>query len=564
MNAALAEVRTGMRIADLQSGFELLSRLPLANSERAEGEINHFLDSLLQSPPAADVYLQLLEQTRISLCFIEEELARRYTNKALPLGRNEEEAFRQVVGTWLKAARAYAHCAQLQGAADSAAHAERLALILHRCIYYTGMAITEHFRARQQLPAGLWLSLLGYYASAEEWGIATLPVADSLDCHGRNTHCMAATVALLLLDLAGPYSLSTIDLGLVRRWASNWAPLLSLQPPVDGEPLPPLVVDLMHDAGLQSPAADQRTEQLRRLDSSRLAMQISAARTQLQQRIAPAQLGLGEDCSSAQCQRLLNRLYRPWCLLRSGRRFRRHDAAGTATVCTGFAGMHFHISGSEFSQPESGNAYSRQDFDNLFAFRHMLDPTQMLEVRQSQLGLHLENWSVLDQCANGFRMLRSLAGGRIEAGQLLALCPPAGAGRMADAGERWQPDGRRCCAAGQTAGHRRPHAGYQCRRVGPLQPCLPAACVAGDGFRANPDHSPRVVSPAAGARGLRRGDDARAAAARGRRWTRFRAGKLRQLLASAARYARVAGDDAPVPCCRAGVPATAGTAAFAL
>ncbi|QKS31242.1 MAG: hypothetical protein FAZ92_00864 [Accumulibacter sp.] len=426
MNAALAEIRTGMRIADLQSGFELLSRLPLANSERAEGEINHFLDSLLQSPPVADVYLQLLEQTRISLCFIEEELARRYTNKALPLGRNEEEAFRQVVGTWLKAARAYAHCAQLQGPADSAAHAERLALILHRCIYYTGMAITEHFRARQQLPAGLWLNLLGYYASAEEWGIATLPVADSLDCHGRSTHCMAATVALLLLDLAGPYSLSTVDLGLVRRWASNWAPLVSMQPPVDGEPLPALVVDLMHDAGLHGSAEGQRTEHLRRLDSTRLAMQISAARTQLQQRIAPAQLGLGEDCSSAQCQRLLNRLYRPWCLMRSGRRFRRHDAAGTATVCTGFAGMHFHISGSEFSQPECGQAYTRQDFDNLFAFRHMLDPTQMLEIRQSQLGLHLETWRVLDQCANGFRIVRSLAGGRIETGQLLALCPHDG------------------------------------------------------------------------------------------------------------------------------------------
>ncbi|HAY28521.1 MAG TPA: hypothetical protein DCY47_13745 [Candidatus Accumulibacter sp.] len=415
-----------MRIADLQSGFELLSRLPLANSERAEGELNRFLDSLLQSPPAADVYLQLLEQTRISLCFIEEELARRYTNKALPLGRGEEEAFRQVVATWLKAARAYAHCAQLQGPGDSVAHAERLALILHRCIYYTGMAITEHFRARQQLPAGLWLNVHGYYASAEEWGIATLPVADSLDCHGRSTHCMAATVALLLVELAGPYSLSTVDLGLVRRWANNWAPLVSLQQPVDGEPLPALVVDLMHDAGLRGAPTGQRTDNLRRLDSSRLAMQISAARAQLQQRVAPAQLGLGEDCSSAQCQRLLNRLHRPWCLMRSGRRFRRHDAAGTAAVSTGFAGMHFHVSGSEFAQPESGSAYSRQDFDNLFAFRHMLDPTQMLEVRQSQLGLRLDSWSVLDQCANGFRLLRSLAGGRIEAGQLLALCPHDG------------------------------------------------------------------------------------------------------------------------------------------
>jgi hypothetical protein len=50
----------------------------------------------------------------------------------------------------------------------------------------------------------------------------------------------------------------------------------------------------------------------------------------------------------------------------------------------------------------------------------------VLEVRQSQLGLHLDNWTVLDQCANGFRMLRSPAGTRIEGGQLLALCPHDG------------------------------------------------------------------------------------------------------------------------------------------
>jgi hypothetical protein len=59
-------------------------------------------------------------------------------------------------------------------------------LILHRCIYYTGMAITEHHRARQELPAGVWLNLHGYYASAEEWGVATLPCRFSRPL-GRST-----------------------------------------------------------------------------------------------------------------------------------------------------------------------------------------------------------------------------------------------------------------------------------------------------------------------------------------------------------------------------------------
>ena len=76
MNAVLSTAPTAMKISDLQTGFRILSRLPLANAQQAQVEINNFLDCLLQSPPAGDVYLQLLDQTRISLYFIEEELAR--------------------------------------------------------------------------------------------------------------------------------------------------------------------------------------------------------------------------------------------------------------------------------------------------------------------------------------------------------------------------------------------------------------------------------------------------------------------------------------------------------
>lgn len=430
MSAVLAKVPATTKISNLEAGFHILSRLPLANSEQAEIEINRFLDSLLEAPPEGDVYLQLLEQTRISLCFIEEELARRYTNKPLPIGDAEERTFRQVVGTWLKAARAYAHCAQLQSPTDSAAHGERIALILHRCIYYTGMAIVEHYRARRELPPGLWLNLHGYYASAEEWGVATVPVPDSLDSHGRSTHCTAAIVSLLLADLAGPYSLSVQQLGLVRRWAHNWSPLVSIHPTVPNEPLPPFVVDLMQDCGLRAASECLQTEQLRRLDTSRLAMQMSQARKQLQERMSPAQIGLGEDCTAAQCHQLLNRLSRPWCMLRATRKFRRHVASGTSKVCSGFVGMHFHISGEEFNQPESARIYSRQEFDNLFAFRHTVDPTQMLEIRQVQLGVGLDSWEVLDQCANGFRLLRSVAGKKVEPGQLLSICPHDGNSRL--------------------------------------------------------------------------------------------------------------------------------------
>ncbi|MDA0191360.1 MAG: hypothetical protein OSW77_13845, partial [Proteobacteria bacterium] len=271
MNAVISQAPGPLAIPDLQTGLQILSRLPLANPLQAEGELNRFLDSLLQEPPEPAVYLTLLEQTRVPLCFVEEELARRYVGKPLPLGDLEENAFTQVVATWLKAARAYAHCAQLDTTRDDPEHAQRVALVLHRCIHYTGMAIVEHLRARRMLRRGLWLDLHGYFASAEEWGVATLPVPDALDPLGRSTHCTAAYVALLLCELAGPYSLTVRDLGLVRRWAANWSPLVGLQRALPGEPLPQFVIDLMHDCGLRATADCLQTEHLRRLDTTRLA-----------------------------------------------------------------------------------------------------------------------------------------------------------------------------------------------------------------------------------------------------------------------------------------------------
>ncbi len=60
MNAVLAKVRGTMKISDLQSGFQILARLPLANSQQAAIDINAFLDSLLNTPPDGEIYLQLL------------------------------------------------------------------------------------------------------------------------------------------------------------------------------------------------------------------------------------------------------------------------------------------------------------------------------------------------------------------------------------------------------------------------------------------------------------------------------------------------------------------------
>ena len=137
-------------ITDLQSGTDYLAQLSLANPVVAERQLMCFLDALLLSPPEPGILLALLEQARAPLCFVEEEMARRYHNKALPLASDEESYFQQVVSAWRKVGKAYALCARLEEPeAENAQYVALMATILHRCLYYTGMIILEHYRTRR-------------------------------------------------------------------------------------------------------------------------------------------------------------------------------------------------------------------------------------------------------------------------------------------------------------------------------------------------------------------------------------------------------------------------------
>lgn len=415
-----------LTIPDLESGMTYLNRLPLANPAAAELQLIQFLDALLETPPDPADLFALLEQSRVPLCFVEEEMALRYHNKHLPLPELEENCFQQVIASWRKMSRAYSICAEiLEPDTDNPQYANRIATILHRCIYYTGMVILEHYRARRELPPGVWLELHGFYATAEEWEVATTPVSDALDHDQQTTHCAAAYVTLLLIDVASPYSQSVRDLNLIRRWAGMWSPLVSLAPIADDMELPPFVVELMKDVGMHpTPYTEEPNPDVRRLDTSRLSLQLNQTLTQLRQRIPPSQLNLGEE-TNGHVTKLLTQLSRPWTQSTAPRKFRRFPTTGKARVAVGFEAMHFYVTGQEFEQPDSAETYSRGQFDSLFTFRHMADPTQKLTIQQPP-EYACDEWEVINHSANGFRLGRSTVGLKMAHGQLLALCPHDG------------------------------------------------------------------------------------------------------------------------------------------
>jgi len=407
--------------------MDYLTGLTLANPLVAEQQLMRFIDSLLAAPPEPAIMLGLLEHARVSLSFVEEEMARLYHNKPLLLTEQEEASFRQVVTTWRKMLKAYALCARLEApAADNPQHAALIASILHRCIYYNGMIIIEHYRARRELPRGIWLDLHGFYETAEEWGLAYTPVEDSLESGFQTTHCTAAYATLLLIDVASPYSNSVRNLNLIRRWAAMLAPLISIHKLDNDLEIPPYIVELIKDSPLHPSALTKEPDSYaRRLDTARLGLQIGHLLSQLRQHISPSRLGLGEETADHVIQ-LLERLSRPWTQSASPRKFRRFVSDGIARVAVGFDAVHFFVTGKAFEQPVSANTYSRGEFDQLFTFGDRANPGASLNIHL-QTSYPIEAWSVINHSANGFRLAHNRPEQKIRHGQLLAVCPHDGA-----------------------------------------------------------------------------------------------------------------------------------------
>src|SRR5512135_828605 len=154
--------------SNAQQCLALLSSLPLAKLNQAHETLAHLLGGMQATPPAPTAYLEVLETVRTSLASVQEEMADRYAQSALPLGSRDDETLRRVVGLWQAMARAYDQLARVAG--KDADHPGRLELICQRRIHYSGKAILEYFRARREVPKGLWSDLHGYYSAAQECG----------------------------------------------------------------------------------------------------------------------------------------------------------------------------------------------------------------------------------------------------------------------------------------------------------------------------------------------------------------------------------------------------------
>lgn len=402
----------------------LIQSLNPTDLDDSQRKLSGLLEGMLARSPEPVAHLQVLEHLRPTLDFVLSQLAQRYASRPLPPSSAEEETLHCVVRLWELMQHNYAQVSQR--AAMDPAFNERRALIAQRRLQYQSHCMMEFFRARREMPSGLWHMFHQVFLSAERAGVADVRVPDSLNEVWGAQSANECYVAMLLIDAASPCSRTPREFAWLARWAQRFAPYCSLGQDTGSDKDTVYALDLEADHGLRPAGSLMPGAQIRGLATKKLASHIQAVVSQLKKGVAAASLGLGEDCVQPACARLLVSLYRPWGHATAGRKFQRRALRGQVQIATDPLAVAFFLEGREFVQPFDVRRSNFQDTMAMRTFgdRVELEPSESdLAIRAMQLGFAQETWDIADQSVAGYRLLRQHGDSRIEHRQLIGLRP---------------------------------------------------------------------------------------------------------------------------------------------
>lgn len=384
---------------------------------------------LAREPLAAEERLAIFEVLRGPIYELQEELARRYAGKSLPLAPAEQRTFDSCRELWHALAAGYMRCAEGCFTGDAAMQA-KAALPLQRALAALAAEQLETHRAGRTPPPSHWRTLHQIYESAEQLGVTAEHVVDTE--RPGDAGSVAATYAeCMLLAAASLHEHSQRQLAWVARWARLWAPKIRLlgAPPTLSTRAIPLCVDLGSErpgsyAPLSAPGA-------RWLDTAELQRSIRKRLAGLEKGEAPARLGLGDDCVQPACEQVLKRVYQRWCKGAAIRGFERRPANGDCRLIVGAEAIHYYLSGrTPFRDTAAADMGAlRKEREQIATFGEVKTgrPENFSEqhgygVEQWQLE---ENWHLVDISVAGMRVSRPAGanGSRIAQGLLVAARP---------------------------------------------------------------------------------------------------------------------------------------------
>jgi hypothetical protein len=385
--------------SDARSCVDWLESVPLADTANAHEMVAAQIGLLARIELSALERLRILEVLYQPAGYLQAELARRCSGRALPLSIAEYSVWNSVLDLWQAMYAGYLACFQfcVTGGTRLASHAPLVAL---RCVDLASAAIREHHRVYREIPSTLWAQLNDVYEAVERHGLATVGVADPLDATRPERTSAAAFGRAQLAHLSNPYTMSPRQMTIMYRWTGLWDSLIGID---SCPPLPGMTSVLAVDLNAAAPSMPARqivaTPAVRYLGLERLGHALRRTLTLLREGHDPASLGLGDDCRQPGTERLLTLLYIQWCGAGIGQLTSSRERIEDARACVGFA--------AALRQIESESEAFRSDTSAI----------------RTAYGPLTEHWHILNVSAPGFIGVTRgpECDARIEHHQLVAL-----------------------------------------------------------------------------------------------------------------------------------------------
>lgn len=407
--------RTAPAVTDQKSCERWLQKTPLADSRQACFELTALLEEIEDAPPAARHWLAILETLRKPILVAQNENAKKFAGRPIPLGQQEAAAFDQVFDLWRTYGRAYKRLAVEVSEDLTHPLSTHLALLIARALEALCELKFVHYRAHREIDGELWQELNQLFAMAESSNVEhDMSDEDGMMSPAPFEHFMRE----LLLHLAQPYALTSRELEWTRRWTRNWSqkPLFTFPSETDEI----LAIDLEGSGPARRVRGGQGGDGYRYIDLSQLRRSVRKRISGLKQERTPAELGLGSDCNPQEAAELLSRLHMHW-FETVARQFKRRPVTGRVELACSFADAHLAIGGRVArGQQQRAYDYARRDPEQMLAYG--TGEHSLAEVTEDMLAI--ERWEMLDDSANGFRVRRKGAGGRVAHMQLIGLRPP--------------------------------------------------------------------------------------------------------------------------------------------
>lgn len=396
-----------------------LASLPAANTVDTARKIFLSLFNLNRSEVDAETRLELVQLYRGPIDGVSATLQGHLINLGFPLSGRQRELAQFLWELHAEMAAGYkavvTDCAQgRRGALKN----EQAALAIERAIAYLGRVLLHCYHVYMPCPPQVWREIHALFAFAEEQGWQDTP----LDAVDGPSSVRLRYQQVALLGLSNPYQLQQNEchrvFSLLRQWADKAVMAAELNV---GRRAGNYLVDLTADAPPILFPRDVKlppNPALRVLNTAGLANTAQGLihRARKDESIIK-NAAFCADMLADNCLDMLQRLVKIWGAgaRRHFSRLRRH---GRLSVCLGINAVHFFASGQ---QPFRFG----DDADRFCRARGILssdDDAAAVVTPLPQENFRLEEWTVRDESAGGFALMREgRVGLRVRVGDVLGI-----------------------------------------------------------------------------------------------------------------------------------------------